>query len=143
MTIPISTHASSRNLTHHGNTMANHRSTKANNKDNGGTTKTSLHRLNSHQVIQRKLEEVATQEKPLSSQTDTSLEEAKASHLAKDRKHRVFSKGIASFVARQATVPLIVLNVVAFRLCLRSRSNPPKLTTLSWETECWATHHWL
>ena len=143
MTIPITAHASSHNLTQHASATANRRSTKANDEHNSAPPETSLHPRNDHQRAWRKVEEITTQDKPLSSRTGTSLEEAKASHLANDNMHRVLSKGIVSFVARQATVPLIVLNVVAFRLCLHSHNNQLRITTLSRETECWAAHHWL
>ena len=60
MTIPITTHASSHNLTHHANAMANHCSTKANDEDHGGTPETSLHQCNNHQGSWHKVEEVIT-----------------------------------------------------------------------------------
>ena len=100
MTIPITAHASSHNQTHHANAMANHHGTKANDEDNGGTPESSLYRRNNHQETWRKVEEVITQDQPLSSPTNTRLEEAKASHLANDSRHKVLSKGIVSFVAR-------------------------------------------
>ena len=82
--------------------------------------------------------------KVISSPTDTSLEEAKANHLVNDSRHRVHSRETALYIAKQATVHLIVHSVSGFRLCLCSHSNPVRTTTtLCWETECWATHHWL
>ena len=114
MTILITAHTSSHNLTYHASAMAKHHNTKANNEDNGGTPETSLHQRNDHQGTRHKVKKVTTQEKPLSSRTNTSPEEAKASHLANNSRHRVLSKGIASFVASQATVSLIVLNTVTF-----------------------------
>ena len=143
MTIPTTTHTSSHNLIHHTSAMANCRSTKANNEDNGGIPETLLHCRNDHQGIQHNVEEVTTHDKPLRSQIDTNKGEVKASHMANDSRHRVFSKRIASYMARQATVPLIVPNAADFKLCQHSRSNPLRLTTLSRETKCWATYHWL
>ena len=136
MTIPNTAHASSHNLTHHASPMANHRSTKANNEDNGGILETSLHWHNDHQGTRCKVEEVITQDKPLSSPTNTNKEEAKASHLANNSRYRALSREIASFVARQAPVPLTVHSVASFKICLHSRNNPLRITTLSRETEC-------
>ena len=104
---------------------------------------TSIHQRNHHQGIWHKVEEVTTPGPTISSPTNTSLDEAKASHLANDSRHRVPFKGIALYVARLATGLLIVCSMADFWLCLHSRSNPLRLTTLSWETECWVTHHWL
>ena len=89
------------------------------------------------------MEEVTTQGKVISNPTDTNLEEAKASHLANDSRHRVNSRVTALYVAWQATVHLTVLSIANFRLCLHSHSNLLRIITLSQETECWATHHWL
>ena len=114
--------------------MANHCSTKANNEDNCKTPETSFQWHNNHQGTQRKVEEIATQDKPLCSQTNTSLEEAKDSHLANDNKHREPFKEIALYVARLATILLIVHSVADSKPCLRSHNNPPRLTTFSWET---------
>ena len=143
MTTPITAHASSPNLTHHDSAMTNRRSTRANDEDNGGIPETSLHRRNDHQGIRCQVEEVTTHNKTLSSRTDTHQEEAKASHLANFSRRRVCFKEIASYVARQAIMPLIVLNVFAFRPCLCSCNNLLRITTLSRETECCATQHWL
>ena len=117
MTIPITAHASSHNLTHHTSAMANCRSTNANDEDNGGIPETSLHWYNDHQGTRCKVEEVTTQDKALSSQTDTKQKEAKAIHMANFRRHRVLSRAIAFYVANQATVHLIALSAVGFRLC--------------------------
>ena len=143
MTIAITTHASSHNLTHHASSTANRRSTKANDEDNGGIPETSLHQRNDHQGTWRKVDEVVVPGKVISSPTDTNLEEAKASHLANDRRHRVLSRETASYVAKQATVHLTVCSVASFKLCFHNRSNLLRITTLSRETECWATHYWL
>ena len=143
MTTHITTHASSHHLTRNVKATTNQCSTNANNKDHGGIPETSIHRHNDHQGIRCKVEEVTTSGQTISSPTNTSLEEAKASHLANDSRHRVPFKEIALYVTRLATVLLIVHSVADSKLCLHSRNNPPRLTTLSWETECWATHHWL
>ena len=58
MAIPITAHASSHNLTHHANAMANRHSTKAYNNANGKTPETSPHWHNDHQGTRRKVEEV-------------------------------------------------------------------------------------
>ena len=100
MTTPITAHASSHNLTHHASAMANRRSTKANDEDNGKIPETSLHRYNDHQGTWCKVEEVITHDKPLSSPIDNNKEEAQASHLANDSRHRVLSRETALFVAR-------------------------------------------
>ena len=89
------------------------------------------------------MEEVTTLGQTISSPTDSSPTEAKANYLANDSKHRVPFKEIALYVARLATVLLIVCSVADFRLCLHSRNSPPRLTTLSRETEHWATNYWL
>ena len=44
-------------------------------------------------------------------------------------------------MAKLATGLLIVRSVGDCRPYLFSHCNPPRLTTLSRETECWATHH--
>ena len=117
MTIPITAHASSHNVTHHVNAMANHRSTKANDKANGRIPETSLHWCNNHQGTQRKVKKVMAQDKALSSQADANQEEAKARHLANISRHRVHSRETALYIAKQATICLIVLSVADFRLC--------------------------
>ena len=89
------------------------------------------------------MEEVTTPGPTISSPTNSSLEGAMASILANDSRHRVPFKGIALYVARLATVHLIVYSVANFRLCLHGHSSPPRLTTLSQETERWVIHHWL
>ena len=76
---------------------------KANDEDNGKLLETSRHQRNNHQGTRRKVEEVTAQGKVICSPTNTSLEEAKASHLAKVSRHRVLSTEIASYVAKQAT----------------------------------------
>ena len=97
--------------------MANCHSTKANDEDNGKTPETSLHWRNNHQGTQRKVEEVTSQDKALSSQTNTNQEEAKASHPANVSRHRVHSRETALYVAKQATVHLTVLSMADLRLC--------------------------
>ena len=139
----ITAHASSHHLTHNINKTTNRYSTKANDKDNGGIPEASLRRRNNHQEIWRKTKGATRPGPIVSSATATILDKAKASHLANDSRHRVLSKGIALYVARLATVLLIVCSVADSKLCFRSHNNPPRLTTLSWETECWAIHHWL
>ena len=143
MTTHITAHTSSHHLTRNVNKTTNQRSTKASNEDNGGIPETSLRRCNDHQGIRRKVEEVTTPDPIISSPTDSSLTKTKANHVANDSRHRVPFKRVALYVARLATVLLIVHSVANSKLCLRSRNNPPRLTTLSRETECWATHHWL
>ena len=96
--------------------MTNRRSIKANNEDNGGILETSLHKRNDHQGTRHKVEEVITHDKRLSSPIDTNKEEAQASHLAKDSRHRVLSRETALYVAKQATVHLTVLSVAGFKL---------------------------
>ena len=143
MTTHITAHASSHHLNRNINTTTNQCSTKASDEDHGGIPETSIHRRNNHQGIWRKAEEVTTPGQTISSPTDTSLDEAKASHLANDSRHRDTFKGIDLYVARLATVLLTVHSMADCRLYLLSLSNPLRITTLSREIECWATHHWL
>ena len=139
----ITAHASNNHLTDNVNATTNRHSTKANDEDNGRLLETSLRRCNDHQETRHKAKEATTTSPIISSPTNTSLDKAKASHLAKDSRHRVYSRAIALYVAWLATGLLTVHSVANFRLCLHSRSNPPRLTTLSRETECCPTHHWL
>ena len=124
MTTCITAHASSHQLTCNVNATTNRRSTKANNKDNSRILETSLCQRNDHQGIRRKAKEVIIPGQTISSPTDTSLDEAKSSHLAKVSRHRVLSRAIVLYVARLATVLLIVHSMANFRLCLRSHTNP-------------------
>ena len=142
MTTHITAHASSNHLTGNINAITNQRSTKSNDKDNGGLTETSLRWRNDHQETRHKDKEVTTTGQTISRPTGNSPTKAKASNLARDSRLRASFRTIALYVARLATVRLIVLSVANFRLCLRSPSNPLR-TTLSREIECWATHHWL
>ena len=116
MTTRITTHAISHHLTRNVNATTNRCGTKANDKDNDRFLETSLSRRNDHQGIQCKVEEVTTPGPTISSPTDSSLEGAKASHLANDRRHRVPSKGIALYVARLAIVLLTVHSMADCRL---------------------------
>ena len=142
MTTRITTHASSNHLTGSVNATTNQRSTKANDKDNGGLPETSLCRCNDHLKTWHRAKEVTTPGQTISRPTSNSPTKAKASNLATDSRLRDSSRATVLYVARMATGLLIVLSVVDFRLCLLSRCNPPRITTLSRETECWATHHW-
>ena len=119
MTIPITAHASSNHLTDNANKATNQCSTQANDEDNGGIPETSLRRHNT--------KEVTTPGPTISSPIESSLEGAKASHLANDSRHRVPSKEIALYVARLATVLLIVHSVATSKLCFFSHNNPPRL----------------
>ena len=117
MITPITAHTSSHSLTNHINAMASHSSTKANDEANGKLQETSLHRRNDHQGTWCKMEEATAPDKTISSQTDTNLDKAEARYLADVSWHRVHFRGTALSMARQATVHLIFLNSVAFRLC--------------------------
>ena len=90
MTTRITAHASSNHLTSNVNAATNQRSTKANDKDNGGIPETSLRQRNDHQETRRKAKEVTTTGQTISSPTDTSLEGAKVSHLANDSRQGAF-----------------------------------------------------
>ena len=89
MTIPITAHASSHHLTNNVNATASHRSTKANDEDNGKLPETLLYQCSDHQGTRRKVEEAMAQDKAISSLTDINQDAAKASHLANVSRHRV------------------------------------------------------
>ena len=127
----ITAHASSNHLTGNVNEATNQRSTQANNQDNGGLPETSFCQRNNHQEIRHKAKEATTTGPITISPTDTSLDEARASHLAKDRRHRYSFRAIALYLARLATGLLIVHSVAECRLYLLSPSNPLRTTTLS------------
>ena len=133
MTTHITAHASSHHLTHNINATTNRRSTRANDEDHSRIPETSLHQRNDHQGIWHKVEEVTTPGQTISSPTASSPAEAKASHLTNNSRHRVPFKEIALYVARLATVLLIVYSVADSILCLRSHNNPLRTATLSWE----------
>ena len=143
MTTHITTHASSHCLNRNVNATTNQCSTRTSVEDHDRIPETSSHRRNDHQGIWCKVEEATAPSPIISSPTDSSPTDAKASHLANDSRHRVPSKETALYVARLATVLLIVHSVANSKLCLCSHNNPLRLTTLSRETECWATHYWL
>ena len=142
MTTRITAHASSNHLTGNVNEATNQRSTQANNKDNGGLPETSICRHNDHQDTRRKAKEVATIGQTISRPTDSHPTEAKDSNLATDSRLRDNSRATVLYVAKLVTGLLIVHSVADCRPYLLSLCNPPRLTTLSRETECWATHHW-
>ena len=142
MTTRITAHASSNHLTGKVNEATNQRSTQANDKDNGRLPETSIRRCNNHQDTSRKAKEVATISQTISRPTDCHPTKAKDSNLATDIRLRDNSRATVLYVARLATGLLIVLSVAAFRPYLLSHCNPPRITTLSRETECWATYHW-
>ena len=142
MTTCITAHTSSNHLTDNVNEATNRRSTQANNEDNGGLPETSTRRRNDHQETRHKAKEVVAIGRTISRPTDRHPIEAKDSNQATDSRLRDSSRAIVLYVARLATGLLIVLSMADFRLYLLSRCNPLRLTTLSRETECWATHHW-
>ena len=142
MTTRITAHASSNHLTNNVNKATNQRSTQANDKDNGGLPETSTRCHNDHQDTRRKAKEVATIGQTISRSTDSHPTEAKDSNLATDSRLRDNSRATVLYVAKLATGLLIVCSEADCRPYLLSLCNPPRLTTLSWETECWATHHW-
>ena len=142
MTRRITAHASSNHLTGNVNEATNQCSTQANNKDNGGLPETSICQCNNHQDTTRKAKEVATIGQTISRPTDSHPTEAKDSNLATDSRLRDNSRATVLYVAKLATGLLIVHSMGACRPYLLSRCNPPRITTLSRETECWATHHW-
>ena len=142
MTASITAHASSNHLTGNANEATNLRSTQANDKDNGGLPETSIRRCNDHQETRRRAKEVAAIGQTISRPTDSHPTEAKDSNLATDSRLRDNSRATVLYVAKLATGLLIVRSVGACRPYLLSHCNPPRLTTLSRETECWATHHW-
>ena len=117
MTTHTTAHASSNHLTGNINATINQRSTKANNEDNGGLLETSLRRRNDHQETRRKAKEIITTGQTISRPTDNSPTEAKASNLANDSTYRVPFKEIVLYVARLATMLLIVLSMADFRPC--------------------------
>ena len=92
MTTHITAHASSNHLTGNINANNNRCSTEANDEDNGGPLETLLRRHNDHQAIQHKAKEATTPGKIISSPTDHSLDKARASHLAKDSRHKDSSR---------------------------------------------------
>ena len=141
MTTCITAHTSSNHLTSNVYETTNQHSTQASEKDNGGLPETSLCRCNDHQETWCKAKEVTATGQIISRPTGNSPTEAKASNLATDSRLRDSSRATVLYVARLATGLLIVLSVAGFRPYLPSHCNPPRLTTLSRETECWATHH--
>ena len=142
MTTRITAHASSNHLTGNINEATNRCSTQANNEDNGGLPEISIRRRNNHQDTRHKAKEVAAIGQTISRPTDGHPTEAKDSNLATDSRLRNNSRATVLYVAKLATGLLIVRSVANCRPCLLSLCNPPRLTTLSRETECWATHHW-
>ena len=142
MTTPITTHASSNHLTDNANEATNRGSTQANDEDNGGLLETSTRRCNNYQDTRRKAEEVPATGQTISRPIDSQPTEAKDSNQATGRRLRDNFMATVLYVAKLATGLLIVRSVGACRPYLLSRCNPPRTTTLSRETECWATHHW-
>ena len=142
MTTRITTLASSNHLTGSVNAVTNQRSTQANDEDNGGLLETSIHWCNDHQDTRRKGKEVPTTGQIISRPNGNSPTKAKDSNLATDSRLRDNSRATVLYVAKLATGLLIVHSVGDCRPYLLSLCNPPRLTTLSRETECWATHHW-
>ena len=143
MTIPITAHASSNHLTDNANEATNRRSTQANVEDNGGMLETSIRRCNNHHDTRHKAKEVATIGQTISRPTDSRPIEAKDSNQTTGSRLRDTFRATVLYVAELATGLLIAHSVGACRPYLLSRCNPPRITTLSRETECWATHHWL
>ena len=142
MTTPITAHASSNHQTDNVNEATNRRSTQANDEDNGGLPETSIRRRNDHQDSRRKAKEVQAIGLTISRPTDRHPIEAKDSNQATDSRLKGSFRATVLYVAKLATGLLIVRSVGACRPYLLSLCNPPRLTTLSRETECWATHHW-
>ena len=142
MTTPITAHASSNHQTDNVNEATNRRSTKANDEDNGGLPETSTRRRNDHQDSRRKAKEVLATGQTISRPTDSHPTEAKDSNQTTGSRLREHFRATVLYVAKLATGLLIVRSVGACRPYLLSRCNPPRTTTLSRETECWATHHW-
>ena len=141
MTTCITAHASSNHLTGNVNEATNRR-TQANNQDNGGLPETSIRRRNNHQDTRRKAKEAIAINQTISRPTDNHPTEAKDSNLAIDSRLRDNFRATVLYVAKLATGLLIACSVGACRPYLLSLCNPPRLTTLSRETERWATHHW-
>ena len=142
MTTPITAHASSNHQTDNVNEATNRRSTQANDEDNGGLPETSIRRCNDYQDTRFKAKEAVAIGQTISRPTDSHPTEAKDSNLATGSRLRDNFRATVLYVAKLATGLLIVRSVGACRPYLPSRCNPPRLTTLSRETECWATHHW-
>ena len=142
MTTPITAHASSNHQTDNVNEATNRRSTQANDEDNGGLLETSIRRRNYHQETRHKAKEVAAIGQTISRPTDSHQTKAKDSNLATGSRLRDNSRATVLYVAKLATGLLIVCSVADCRPYLLSLCNPPRLRTLSRETECWATHHW-
>ena len=141
MTIPITSHASSNHQTDNVNEATNRRSTQANDKDNGGLPDTSIHWHNNHQDTRHKPKEAVAIGQTISSPIDSQPTEAKDSNQATGSRLRDNFRATVLYVAKLATGLLIVYSVGACRPYLLSHCNPPRTTTLSGETECWATHH--
>ena len=142
MTTRITAHASSNHLTDNVNEATNRCSTQANNEDNGGLPETSIRRCNDHQDTRRKAKEVVTIGQTISRPTDSHPTKAKDSNLATGSRIRDNFRATVLYAANLPTGLPIVRSVGACRPYLLSLCNPPRLTTLSRETECWATHHW-
>ena len=142
MTTPITAHASSNHQTDNVNEATNRCSTQANDEDNGGLPETSTCRRNDHQDIRRKAKELQAIGQTISRPTDSRPIEAKDSNQATGSRLRDNFRATVLYVAKLATGLLIVRSVGACRPYLPNRCNPLRLTTLSRETECWATHHW-
>ena len=142
MTTPITAHASSNHQTDNVNEATNRRSTQANDEDNGGLPETSTRRRNDHQDSRCKAKELRAIGQTTSRPIDTQPTEAKDSNPATASRLKGSFRATVLYVAKLATGLLIVRSVGACRPYLLSRCNPPRLTTLSRETECWATHHW-
>ena len=142
MTTPITAHASSNHLTDNANDSTNQHSTQANNEDNGRLPETSICRRNNHQDTRRKAKEAVAIGQTISKPIDSQSTEAKDSKQATGSRLRDNFRATVLYVAKLATGLLIVRSVGACRPYLLSRCNPPRTTTLSRETECWATHHW-
>ena len=142
MTTPITAHASSNHQTDNVNEATNQRSTQANDENNGGLPETSTHRRNDHQDIRRKAKELQAIGQTISRPTDSQPIEAKDSNQTTGSRLRGSFRATVLYVVKLATGLLIVCSVGACRPYLLSLCNPPRITTLSRETECWATHHW-
>ena len=142
MTIPITAHASSNHQTDNVNEATNRRSTQANDEDNGGLPETSTRRRNDHQDSRRKAKELRAIGQTTSRPIDIQPTEAKDSNPATASRLKGSFRATVLYVAKLATGLLIVRSVGACMPYLLSRCNPPRITTLSRETECWATHHW-
>ena len=142
MTIPITAHASSNHQTDNVNEATNRRSTQANHEDNGGLPETSTRRRNDHQDTRRMAKELPTIGQIISRPTVSHPTEAKDSNQTTGSRLREHFRATVLYVAKLATGLLIVHSVGACKPYLLSRCHPPRLTTRSRETECWATHHW-